>query len=226
MSEERNGFIEEIRNWAKDEEKKADATISGVIESSPENAANEATEIIEKFDEGINRIKGRYCERVMKGLYQTVKTTEGKNDFVFPEKIYAVKGENGYEGIVERIFTKKKRDNSIPEKLNDETLTIMNKENGHSLTRFELLLLAGYVFVDTNSDKTESITCCVPAIDFIEKDYSYGCRMSGNSVIKNYKFTDSDGKELDKEEIKQLVEIVMHEIDNEKTADISQGEPR
>lgn len=86
MSEERNGFIEEIRNWAKDEEKKADATISGVIESSPENAANEATEIIEKFDEGINRIKGRYCERVMKGLYQTVKTTEGKTISFFLKK--------------------------------------------------------------------------------------------------------------------------------------------
>lgn len=50
--------------------------------------------------------------------------------------------------------------------------------------------------------------------------------MSGNKVIKNYKFTDPAGKELDKEEIKKLVEKVMTEIEPEKTADISQGEPR
>lgn len=226
MSEKRNSFIEEIRNWARKEGKCADATISRVIERLPKDTANEVIEIQEQFNEGINRIEGRYCERVMKGLFQIVRTTEGKTDFVFPEKIYAVKGESGYEGIVDRIFTERKRYKSIPENLNDEILAKINKENGYSLTRFELLLLAGYAFVDSNSDKTKLITCCKPAVDFIEEDYIYECRMSGDSVIKNYKFTDSDGKELDEEKIKELVEKVMSEIEPEKTADISQGNQR
>ena len=50
--------------------------------------------------------------------------------------------------------------------------------------------------------------------------------MSGNKVIKDYKFTDPAGKELDEKEIKKLVVKVMSEIEHEKTADISQGEPR
>ena len=189
MREERNGFIEEIREWAKKEEQASNGTIKSVIETLPKNTANKVIEIQEQFYEGIDQIDGRYCERVMKGLYQTVKTTEGKTDFVYPESIYAVKGENEFEGIVERIFTKRKRYKSIPENLNDETLARINKETGHNFTRFELLLLAGYVFVDTNSDETKSITCCKPAVDFIEEDYIYECRMSGDSVIKNYKFT-------------------------------------
>ena len=168
----------------------------------------------------------RYCERIMEGGYQVVKNSKGKSDFVFPEKIYAVEGENGYEGIVERVFTKRKRYKSIPEKLNDETLARINEETGYNLNRFDLQLLAGYVFIKINSDKTESITCCVPAVDYIEKDYLYNCRMSGNKDIKNYKFTDPDGKELDEKEIKELVELVMHEIDTERTSDVSQGDQR
>ena len=207
------------------------------VESSPQiSATDNRNRIVNEFCESIGKDARRifaggqdprrYCERIMEGGYQVVKNSKGKSDFVFPEKIYAVEGENGYEGIVERVFTKRKRYKSIPEKLNDETLARINEETGYNLNRFDLQLLAGYVFIKTNSDKTESITCCVPAVDYIEKDYLYNCRMSGNKVIKNYKFTDPAGKELDKEEIKKLVEKVMTEIEPEKTADISQGEPR
>ncbi len=227
MSEKRNGFIDEIRDWAKKEEQASNETIKSVIEGLPKDTANEVIEIQEQFYEGINQIEGRYCERPIKGIYQIVKNAEGKTDFVFPESIYAVKGENEFEGIVERVFTKRKRYKSLPKNLNDETLAKINKETGHNFTRFELLLLAGYVFVNTNSDGTKSITCCEPAVDFIEQDYLYTCREPiERSVIKYYKFKDFDGKELDKEEIEKLVGIVMNEIDNEKTVDISQGDQR
>ena len=227
MSEERNNFMDEIREWAKKEEQASNESIKSVIDSLPKDTANKVIEIQEQFYEGINKIEGRYCERPIKGIYQTVKTTEGKTDFVFPESIYALKGENEFEGIVERIFTKRKRYKSIPKELNDETLAKINKETGHNFTRFELLLLAGYVFVDTNSDETKSITCCKPAVDFIEQDYLYTYREPiERCFIENYKFTDSDGKELDKEETKRLVEKVMYEIDNEKTVDISQEDQR
>lgn len=227
MSEKRNSFMDEIRDWAKKEEQASNETIKSVIKGLPKDTANEVIEIQEKFYEGINKIEGRYCERPIKGIYQIVKNAEGKTDFVFPETIYAVKGDNGFKGIVERIFTKRKRYKSIPENLNDETLARINKETGHNFTQFELLLLAGYVFVDTNSDETKSITCCKPAVDFIEQDYLYTCREPlESSFIKNYKFTDSDGKELDGEEIKKLVELVMHEIEKKKTADVNQVETR
>ena len=227
MKQERNSFMKDIRKWADEEERKADRIISRVNKSLPKDTADEVIEIQGQFYDGINQNEGRYCERVMKGLYQSVETNEGKTDFVFPERINAVKGENGFEGIVERIFTKRKRYKSLPKNLNDETLAKINKETGHNFTRFELLLLAGYVFVDTNSDETKSITYCKPAVDFIEQDYLYTCREPiERSFIERYKFTDSDGKELDKEEIKKLVEKVMHEIDDEKTTDISQEEQR
>lgn len=207
------------------------------IKSLPQNSTtNKRNRIVNKFYESIGKDARRifaggqdpmrYCERIMEGGYQVVKNSKGKSDFVFAEKIYAVEGENGYEGIVERVFTKRERYKSIPEKLNDETLARINEETGYNLNRFDLLLLAGYVFIKTNSDKTESITCCVPAVDYIEKDYLYNYRMSENKVIKNYKFTDHDGKELDEEEIMKLVGKVMTEIEPEKTTDISQGETR
>lgn len=207
------------------------------VESSPQiSATDNRNRIVNEFCESIGKDarrifaggqdSRRYCVRPIKGIYQIVKNAEGKTEFVFPERIHAINGENEFEGIVERVFTKRKRYNSIPENLNDETLAKINKETGHNFTRFDLQLLAGYVFIKTNSDKTESVTCCVPAVDYIEKDYLYNCRMLGNKVIKNYKFTDSDGKELDEEEIKELVEKVMTEIEPEKAADISQGELR
>ena len=226
MSEKRNSFMDEIRDWAKKEEQASNETITSVIEGLPKDTANEVIEIQEQFYEGINQIEGRYCERPIKGIYQIVKNAEGKTDFVFPESIYAVNGENEFEGIVERIFTKRKRYKSLPKNLNDETLAKINKETGHNFTRFEFLLLAGYVFVDTNSDETKSITYCKPAVDFIAPEYIWMSVMTDNSNIKKYKFTDSDGKELDKEEIEKLVGIVMNQIDNEKTVDISQGDPR
>ena len=195
------------------------------IESLPQNSAtNSRNRMVKEFSKSIRQDARRifaggqdprrHCERIMKGGYQVVKNSKGKSDFVFPEKIYAVEGENRHEGIVERIFTKKKRYNSIPEKLNDETLAKINKETGHNLTRFELLLLAGYVFVESDGDiNIDSITGCVPAICYIDPDYDF----QNGSLIQNYRFTDSDGKELDKEEIKKLVQLVMSEIERTET---------
>lgn len=205
------------------------------IESLPKNSAtNSRNRMVKKFGESMGQdgrriFAGgqdprRHCERIMKGgggdqnKYDPIKKC-----FIFQEKIYAVEGENGYEGIVERIFTNTERYNSIPEKISDETLNKINKETGHNFSRFELLLLAGYVFGESDGDiNIDSITGCVPAICYIDPDYDF----KNGSLIQNYRFTDSDGKELDKEEIKKLVEKVMTEIEPEKTADISQGEPR
>ena len=196
------------------------------IESLPQNSdTNSRNRIVKEFCESMGQDARRifaggqdprrHCERIMKdGRGDQYKYDATKKRLIFQEKIYAVEGENGYEGIVERIFTKTEKYNSIPEKISDETLNKINKETGHNFSRFELLLLAGYVFVESDGNiNIDSITGCVPAICYIDPDYDF----QNGSLIQNYRFTDSDGKELDEEEIKKLVQLVMSEIERTET---------
>ena len=235
MDEKRDFFMKGIRGWAKKEGRKAEETIAVSMAGLPK-------EDIDRLTDVNNRNPNRYGYRAMNEKDQIVKNSKGKYEFVFPEKIYALEGENQFEGIAKRVFTRKKINNDIPDNLNDKTLKKINSETGYKLSRFELMLLSGYIFEDKGSEhffekiinrrkQTTIVTCCIPAVDYIDRDISYKWRFprgdwSVNLEIENYKFTDSDGKELSHEEVKALVGKVMAEMEKTQTIGATQGDQR